>query len=58
MPLTHTSITNTKPKDKVYKLFDGGGLYLQVKPTGYKVWKYDYRLNGSRGTYTIGQHQD
>lgn len=58
MALTHTAVTNAKPTDKVYKLFDGGGLYLQVKPTGYKAWKYDYRLSGSRGTYTIGQYPD
>jgi len=58
MPLTHTAVTNAKPKEKVYKLFDGGGLYLHVKPTGYKCWKYDYRLNSSRGTYTIGQYPD
>ena len=58
MSLTHTTVTNAKPKDKVYKLFDGGGLHLQVKPSGYKCWKYDYRLNKARGTYTIGQYPD
>ena len=26
-PLTNTKIKNTKPKDKDYKLFDGGGLF-------------------------------
>lgn len=58
MPLTHTTVSNAKPKEKVYKLFDGGGLHLQVKPSGYKCWKYDYRLNKARGTYTIGQYPD
>ena len=58
MALTHTAVSNAKPKDKVYKLFDGGGLYLQVKPTGYKAWKYDFRLGTTRGTYTIGQYPD
>ena len=58
MPLSHTAVTNAKPKVKVYKLFDGGGLYMMVKPTGYKSWKYDYRLSNSRGTYTIGQYPD
>lgn len=56
MPLTQTQLKNAKPKDKVYKLFDGGGLYLQVKPTGYKAFKYDYRLDGSRSTYVIGEY--
>lgn len=56
MPLTQTQIKNAKPKEKIYKLFDGGGLYLQVKPTGYKAFKYDYRLDGSRSTYVIGEY--
>ena len=58
MALTHTAVSNAKPKDKPYKLSDSGGLYLLIKPSGYKSWKYDYRLNGTRGTYTIGQHPD
>ena len=58
MSLSHTAVTSAKPKEKVYKLFDGGGLYLLVKPSGYKCWKYDYRLDKSRGTYTIGQYPD
>ena len=32
--LTDTVVRNAKPKEKPYKLFDGGGLYLLVKPTG------------------------
>ena len=58
MSLSHTAVKNAKPKDKAYKLFDGGGLYLQVKPTSYKCWKYDYRIDKARGTYTIGQYPD
>lgn len=58
MALSHTAVTSAKPKDKAYKLFDGGGLYLHIKPTGYKCWKYDYRLNKARGTYTIGKYPD
>ena len=58
MALTNTSISNAKPKEKTYKLSDGGGLYLQVNPSGYRCWKYDYRLYGKRGTYTIGPYPD
>lgn len=58
MSLTHTEVKSTKPKAKVFKLFDGGGLYLQVKPSGYKCWKYDYRLDKTRGTYTIGKYPE
>jgi integrase len=58
MALSHTAVSNAKPKDKIYKLSDGGGLYLQVKPSGYRCWKYDFRLDGIRGTYTIGAYPD
>ncbi len=32
MPLTDTAIKNAKPADKPVRLFDGGGLYLEVAP--------------------------
>jgi integrase len=58
MSLSHTAVANAKPKNKVHKLFDGGGLHLLIKPSGYKGWKYDYRIDTARGTYTIGQYPD
>jgi len=58
MPLTNTQIKNAKPKDKQYKLSDQGGLSLVVRTTGSKAWKYDYRLDGKRLTYTIGTYPD
>ena len=58
MPLTDTAIKNAKPTNKPYKLTDGGGLYLLIKASGHKSWKYDFRLNGTRGTYTIGKYPD
>lgn len=58
MSLTDTAVRNAKPKDKLYKLSDSGGLYLQVRPTGTKTWKYDYRINGKRGTFTIGTYPE
>ncbi|WP_426370562.1 integrase domain-containing protein [Pseudocolwellia sp. HL-MZ7] len=41
-PLTNTEVKQAKPKDKLYKLADGGGLQLRVKPTGSKSWLFDY----------------
>ncbi|QQZ30089.1 integrase arm-type DNA-binding domain-containing protein [Thiothrix subterranea] len=42
--LNDTAVKNAKPKDKEYKLSDGGGLYLLVKPNGSKLWRYKYKL--------------
>jgi integrase len=41
-PLTNTQVKQSKPKDKQYKLADGGGLQLRVKSTGAKSWILDY----------------
>jgi len=44
MPLTDTQCRTAKPKDKPYKLTDGNGLYLEVKPNGVKSWRYRFEL--------------
>ena len=60
MPLTDTAIRAIKPTGKTANLFDGGGLYLEVAPSGGKWWRLKYRFQGkekriSLGTYpTIG----
>jgi hypothetical protein len=38
MGLTIKEIENAKPRDKKYKLADGGGLCLLVLPSGGKLW--------------------
>lgn len=48
VPLDATKIRNAKPREKKYKLADGGGLYLLVTPTGGKLWRMDYRFGGQR----------
>jgi len=58
MPLTNTAIAKARPTAKNYKMADQGGLYLLVRITGSKVWKYDYRIGGSRGTFTIGSYPE
>lgn len=41
-PLTNTQVNQAKPTDRMYKLSDGGGLQLRVKPSGSKTWLFDY----------------
>ena len=40
-PLSETETKHAKPKDKTYSLADGKGLYLKIKPSGYKVWFFN-----------------
>ena len=54
MALTATTIKTCKPKDKAYKLTDGGGLYLLVSPSGGKWWRFDYRFQSKRKTLSMG----
>jgi integrase len=42
--LTDTQCRRAKPNDKPYKLADGKGLYLEVKPSGVKAWRYRFKL--------------
>jgi len=57
-PLTDTQIKKAKAKDKLYKLFDGNGLYLEVKPNGAKTFRIKYKFNNKEKTYTIGKYPD
>ena len=56
MPLTELSIKNVVPKDKEYKISDKDGLYLLVRVSGSKFFKYDYRFNGVKKEYAIGKY--
>jgi integrase len=57
MPLTDTKIKQAKPADKAYSLADGQGLYLDVRPTGAKIFRYRYWINPKKaGIYTVGEY--
>lgn len=43
MKLNARQVETAKPKDKTYKLADGGGLYLEVSAKGSKYWRMKYR---------------
>ncbi|WP_340624485.1 Arm DNA-binding domain-containing protein, partial [Stenotrophomonas maltophilia] len=44
MALTDFKIRGAKPAEKPYRLSDGGGLFLEIRPNGSKLWRYAYRL--------------
>lgn len=56
-PLTDVRIRNAKPKTKAYKLADGGGLYLEITPTGSKLWRMKFkRSNGKESRLSFGSY--
>ncbi|NLR70770.1 integrase arm-type DNA-binding domain-containing protein [Novosphingobium sp. ERN07] len=46
MALTDTAIRNAKPQAKPYKLTDEKGLFLLVQPSGGKLWRFKFRVDG------------
>lgn len=54
--LTDTKIRNTKPREKPIKLPDSHGLYLEVRPTGAKLWRYRYRIGGKENVFALGEY--
>lgn len=54
--LSPAKINAAKAREKPYPLGDGGGLFLDVLPTGSKVWRYSYTLGTKRTKVTIGSY--
>lgn len=54
MPLSDAKIRAIKPGDKEQKHFDGGGLYLLVRPNGSRYWRMKYRFAGREGKLSFG----
>lgn len=58
MSLTDTAIRKAKPSDKAQRLFDAGGLYLEVAPAGGKWWRLKYRVGGKEKRLSLGTYPD
>ncbi len=57
-PLTDFQVSKAKPRDRDYKLTDGGGLYLLVTMTGGKLWRLKYRFAGKEKLLAIGPYPE
>jgi integrase len=58
LSLSDATIRNAKPSGKPYKLFDSGGLFLLVQPSGSKWWRYKYRFEGKEKLLALGSYPD
>jgi integrase len=56
MSLTDIEIRQANPKDKEWKLTDGGGLYLLIRPNGSKLWRLKYRIDGREQKLAFGAY--
>ncbi|GBH28808.1 tyrosine-type recombinase/integrase [Sphingobium xenophagum] len=53
-----TTVTSARPREREYKLTDGAGLYLLVKPNGRKLWRLNYAYLGKQRTLSFGAWPD
>lgn len=56
--LTKSAINALETREKMYRVFDGGGLYIQVEKTGSKLWRMAYRFDGKPKTLSFGRWPD
>jgi integrase len=50
LKLTDTECRKAKPRERPYKLRDGKGLYLEIKPSGVKAWRYRFEIQEGETT--------
>jgi len=57
-PLTNNEILKAKPQEKDFTLHDGDGLFLLVKTSGKKLWRFRYQRpnSSSRTNLSLGSY--
>lgn len=58
MSLSDAKIRAAKPKEKLYKIYDGMGLYIEVHPSGGKRWRFKYSYNGKEKRLSLGTYPE
>ena len=58
MPLTDLQLRRARPEPKAYKITDGSGLFIEIRPTGSKLWRYRYRIAGKENTFALGEYPE
>jgi len=56
MPLTDTAIRRAKPIAKSFRKADSAGLYLEVSPSGGKLWRFKYRFDRKQKLLALGAY--
>lgn len=54
--LTDAKVKTLKPKEKTYRLLDAERLYIEVRPTGTKIWRFKFTLHGKEGSLSFGEY--
>ncbi len=54
--LNDTKIKKLKPMEKAYRIADQGGLCIEVRSTGTKLWRVRYRFAGKASMISLGEY--
>lgn len=54
--LTDSQCKKAKAREKLYRISDFKGLYLEVKPNGVKAWRYRFKLDGKESLFALGEY--
>ena len=58
MPLSDTKLRSLRPTEKPQRVFDGDGLYIEVRPNGGKWWRFKYRYEGKEKLLSFGTYPE
>ena len=58
MPLNDLQLRQLKPADRPYRKSDGGGLFVEVRPNGSKLWRMAYRFEGAQKLMALGSYPE
>ncbi len=58
MALSDAKIRASKPQEKAFRLTDEKGLYLEVTPSGGKLWRFKYRFGGKEKKLALGSYPE
>jgi integrase len=58
LSLRDLDIRNAKTTGKLYRIFDGDGLYLEVSSVGGKYWRFKYRFAGKEKRLALGVYPE
>ena len=58
MSLTDLKIRSLKPEDKPRRYTDGGNLFVEVRPTGSKLWRFAYKFDGKQKLMALGSYPE
>ncbi|WP_428569397.1 MAG: tyrosine-type recombinase/integrase [Solidesulfovibrio sp. DCME] len=58
MPLSDTKLRGIKSRSTAFRLADERGLYVEVTPSGSKLWRFRYKLDGREGMLALGKYPE